>query len=667
MTAPVSNAQARRGLVTAALVIAGLAGAYLWLTMLAGPWRLASGLLDARTHLRKAERALENGAMKSARYETLSAVAAARRARDDYRSGGPLIDIARRLPAVGPVVREADHLVAASDLAAQAAEGTLTIAESALRGPDKIIERDPTDPRGGARIRIERVQAIGQILAGVRDQIRRVADELDQVDQSALPRRLRRSVSDGIGQARDANERLANAAAGFEILPAVLGEDAPRTYLIIMQNPAEQRGSGGSALRFSPLIIDNGKPMLPRNKDVNLSVYNVDKDRRQFPDVPLPEDAWYQRMIPDARRFGNANWTPDWRLASRLMITYGNAAEGQFPCLPPCGDRVDGMIAVDPLTLQNLMPGVGQFTTHHGNVISERRAVHFLLSRAYSAFGAKDSVRKAVLRGVVQRFYERMIQPARPTELMQGFGKSLAEKHMQIWLADPTEQAFIEQMKWGGGTIPRAEVDAADYLNVVEQNVGGNKLDLFLEQKHDLDVRVDGDDVVNRAHVEVTNNTFLPQHRYVMGDSGGRFHGLMRPMMNVYVPGDADLERAEANGTLHPMLGGAAQWIGSTPPEYEELGKTVWAVAFLLPIDETASVTYDYRVPGVIRTEDGRRVYRLVVQHQPKVHPHTLIVRFHLPSDARAVRAPGWRRDGDTLVFERQQTRDLELEISWQT
>jgi hypothetical protein len=55
-----------------------------------------------------------------------------------------------------------------------------------------------------------------------------------------------------------------------------------------------------------------------------------------------------------------------------------------------------------------------------------------------------------------------------------------------------------------------------------------------------------------------------------------------------------------------------------------------------------------------------------VVQHQPKVRPEQLIVRIHLPEGARDVRAPGWRRDGDTLVLDRVQLRDLELEVSWQ-
>ena len=652
------SSPARRGLLSAAALLAALTGTYLWLAMLAGPWRLASGLLDARTHLRKAEKALQNGAMKAARYETLSAVAAARRARHGLESSGPVMDIARSFPKVGGLLAETEHFVRAAELSSSAAQGTLTVAEGALRGKNKIIKPDPDDPKGGARIDIARIREIGGIISDVRKKIVAVRAELDAVDLARIPQRLRRSVTDGIQRAKETDAVLADAEAGFAILPEVLGADGPRTYMIIMQNPAEQRGTGGSALRFSPLVINDGKPKLPTGKNTTLSVYDVDEDRRQFPEVPVPEDAWYQRVVPDSRRFGNANWTPDWPLASELMLAYGRAAEPDFP-------QVDGMIAVDPLMLQNLMPGIGPFNTHYGNRISERRAVHFLLSRAYSAFGAKDEVRKRVLSGVVERFYERMVDPKHPTALMQGFGKSLAEKHMQIWLADPRAQAFIERMDWDG-SIETAE--GSDYLNVVEQNVGGNKLDYFQSQTHELDVRVEGDNAVNEVTVAVTNGTILPQHRYVMGDSGGLrgSHGRTRPMMNVYVPGKAELKTASTAGELYPMEAGAAAWSGSLPPTYLERGKKVWAVAFLIPVDESASVTYNYEVPDVVQSEDGRRVYRLVVQHQPKVHPEDLTIRFQIPEGASDVRAPGWKRRGDMLVWERSIRTDLELEVSWQ-
>ena len=647
----------RRGVLAAGAFLVGLFGIYLWLSMLAGPWRLASGLLDARTHLNKAEKALTRGSMKTARYETLAAGAAAGRARGGLRSSGPLMDLAGSLPKIGPTIDEIDHLVTAAELSADAAKGTLTIAETALRGKNKLIEADPNDPKGGARIRLERIEEIAATVADIRTTIENVGRELEAVDLSGLPRRIKKSVEDGIERARKTDETLADAQAGFDILPAVLGANEPRTYLIAMQNSAEQRGTGGSILQFAPLKIVDGAPSLPRGKKASLSVYNVDVNR-EIIDIPIPEDAWYLREIPDARRFGNANWSPDWPFSAQLLLDYARAAEPNFP-------DIDGVIAVDPLMLQKLMPGIGRFVTNYGNVISESKAAHFLLNKAYASFPV-TSIRRAVLRHVVERFYDGMIKPRHPTELVQGIGDSLATKHMQIWMRDPREQAFIERMEWDGAL---REAPGDDYLFVVEQNAGGNKLDFFQEQVHALDVSFDGDDAVNKVTVEVTNGTFLPQPRYVMGDSGGHDlarPALTRPMMNVYVPDSAELLGAQVEGTRVTLDSGAAAWTGDTPIPQFEMDKRVWPIALEILPGETQSFSYDYRVPGVVRTDGNRRVYRLVVQHQPKVRPEQLIVRIHLPEGARDVRAPGWRRDGDTLVLDRVQLRDLELEVSWQ-
>ena len=644
----------RSGVLATGAFLVGLFGVYLWLSMLAGPWRLASGLLDARTHLNKAEKALTRGSMKAARYETLAAGAAARRARGGLQSSGPLMDLAGFLPKIGPTIDEIDHLVTAAELSADAAKGTLTIAETALRGKNKIIEADPNDPKGGARIRLKRIEEIAVTVADIRTTIENVGRELEEVKLAGLPRRVKRSVEDGIARARKTDETLADAQAGFDILPAVLGANEPRTYLIAMQNSAEQRGTGGSILQFAPLKIVDGAPSLPRGKKGSLSVYEVDEERQIIESVPIPEDAWYVQQVPDARRFGNANWSPHWPLSASLLLEYGYAASSELP-------DFDGVIAVDPVMLQKLMRGVGRFVTNYGNVISESKSVHFLLNKAYASFPV-TSIRRTVLGHVVERFYDGMIKPRHPTELVQGMGDSLATKHMQIWMRDPREQAFIERMEWDGGLH---EAAGADYLNVVEQNVGGNKLDWFQEQTHTLDVSFDGDDATNEVTVDVHNAIVLPQPRYVLGDSGGEDQ-ITRPMMNVYVPGSAQLLGAEVEGTRVTLESGAAAWNEVGPIPQFEVGKQVWPVALEIPFGERQSVSYDYRVPGVVRTDGDRRVYRLVVQHQPKVRPERLIVRVHLPEGARDVRAPGWKRQGDTLVLERVQLRDLELEVSWQ-
>ncbi|MGH8572758.1 MAG: DUF4012 domain-containing protein, partial [Gammaproteobacteria bacterium] len=337
---------------------------------------------------------------------------------------------------------ETEHLVSAAELSGHAAVGTLDVATNALRGPDAIIAKDPDDPKGGSQIRLERIEEIARTIDSVRDDILGVKRELNAVDLAKLPNRVVPAIRKGLERADDTDELLADAAAGFDLLPRFLGGDGPRVYLVAMQNPAELRGTGGSILQFAVLRFDDGKPSLDKEAS---TVYDVDKNREPI-DIPLPDDAWYVANVTDAQRFGNANWSPDWPLSARLTMEYALASKPGF-------DRFDGVILVDPLTVQKLIPGTGTYTLSGkdgGIPVTANRVVNYVLYKVYGAFTFPER-RRPVLRKIVNGFYERLLDPAHPTELVEGMGDSLAEKHMQIWMTDPAEQAFVERMDWDGG------------------------------------------------------------------------------------------------------------------------------------------------------------------------------------------------------------------------
>lgn len=71
-------------------------------------------------------------------------------------------------------------------------------------------------------------------------------------------------------------------------------------------------------------------------------------------------------------------------------------------------------------------------------------------------------------------------------------------------------------------------------------------------------------------------------------------------------------------------------------------------------------------VPGAVRTVGERKVYRLTLQHQPKIVPEELRISLFLPDGARAIEAEGWKRDGNELVFNDELDEDMELEVSWE-
>ena len=653
------------GLVRALILLGALAGVLLWLSMLAGPFRLASGLLDARDHLDAAEKKLAQGASKPARTEALAAVGAARRARAALDNGGPLLDLARSVPVAGDAMKEMNHLVAALEHSAAAASGVLDIAQDALKGPDSVIE-DVREPDGskGSRIRIDRIEELAEVIDNVRSEIRQTGTELKAIDLANLPKRAHSGIEDGIQKAQETDTLLADAQAGFKVLPRILGSDEPRTYLLGFQNTAEQRGTGGALLQFAPMTIDDGSPDLPEKVG---SVYKIDADRTPI-DIPLPADAWYVAGIEDAQRFGNANWSPDLPLSANLTLAYGKATPSEQP-LP----EIDGVIVVDPLAIQQVMPGTGPFSIKSGNRISASRVVHLLLYKAYASYPIAG-VRRVVLNQVVDGFYEGMLDAAHPTELVEGIGTALRQKHMQIWMQDPVEQKFIQRMDWDGA-IKTANRD--DYIFVVEQNVGGNKLDNFDSHRNDFSITLEGSDALVSSRLTVRNGVFLPQPRYSMGDTQSNAAcattrcPVHRPMMNLYVQGDAELMSASVEGTAEDVTRidappGIASWSGEMPATHEELGKKVWSGTLQIPPGEEGTLAFDYRVPGVVRQVGKRLVYRLHLQHQPKVSPETYRIEITLPEGARAVEAKSFRKENGVLVWEQEVKEDQVLEVSWQ-
>ena len=632
--------------------------------MLIAPWRLATGLLDASKSFGRAQKRLAAGALKDARYQTLTGAAAAARARAGFESNSPLLDVAAAIPEVGDALGEVGHLVDAAGYSARAAVGTLEIAQSALRGPDRIVAQDPEDPTGSF-IRLDRIEAVGETISNVHANVGAASRALEAVNLDKLPSRARRAIKDGTAKARKTRAVLSDAVAGFKILPGVLGANGPRTYLLGMQNSAELRGTGGAILQYQLLKVDEGRlELLPTE-----TVYKVDVERQTL-DIPLPADAWYVRGIVDAQRFGNANWSPDWPLSAKLTLAYARAAEKTFPDVVDFPERIDGVIGVDPIAMQQVMRGVGAYKTKKSrHRITAKNVVPFVLYKAYASYPIPGR-RRFVLREVVDGFYEGLINPERPTELAQGLGRALSAKDMQIWLARRNEQAFLERMKWSGAIT---DIDDEDYLYVVEQNVGGNKLDYYAQQTDRVFVKLfDGDATVS-TEVSIKNGVFLPQPRWAMGDTGSvascQLVGtcpVHRPMVNVYVPRSAQLLRAFVRGTRLDSPEPAA-WLGGRPPEHIERGKKVWSATLQIPPRAKGSVRFDYRVPGAVRTVGNKSVYRLVLQHQPKIHPERLVVHVALPAGATDVTAPGFERRGGSLVWDRLLDKDTVLRVAWRS
>jgi hypothetical protein len=100
------------------------------------------------------------------------------------------------------------------------------------------------------------------------------------------------------------------------------------------------------------------------------------------------------------------------------------------------------------------------------------------------------------------------------------------------------------------------------------------------------------------------------------------------------------------------------------------VGKKVWSATLQIPPLQSAAFQVRYRTPTVVKTVDGRNVYRLVIQHQPKVRPDEFRLHLTLPEGATEIRTKsrlGFMREGNTVVWDHPVDRDIELEVSWRS
>ena len=153
---------------------------------------------------------------------------------------------------------------------------------------------------------------------------------------------LMAQVKDGITQAKTAIDAASNA---FEVLPTMLGGDGPRNYLLLVQNPAEIRSSGGLPGTWALIRASDGRLKMT-------STTFLGNLQQQTTPVRLTTD--------ESQLFGSGfgtspndiTETPDFPRAAQIA----SAIEKRR------GVKVSAVFAVDPVALSLVLGGTGPVT-----------------------------------------------------------------------------------------------------------------------------------------------------------------------------------------------------------------------------------------------------------------------------------------------------------------
>lgn len=431
------------------------------------------------------------------------------------------------------------------------------------------------------------MEAIGAKLNLVRDEV--LAIDSRRYPKSFRGKAVREKITEFQEVINNSAEAVASIKPAMSLLPQLLGEPDEKTYLLLFQNDAELRPTGGFLTAYAILKVHHGKitPVLSQD------IYALDASFGKR--LPAPEPIKKYLPLVYYWHLRDMNLSPDFKVA---MDTFSE----HYP-----GPGFDGIIALDttlPVELLKILGPIG--VADWGNFSAEEdprcqcpQVIYELERLITKPVGTIRKARKAVLGPLMHSILLNVMGSPRRMwpEFFNVAMTAIKEKHLLLYFKDEEAQKAAGAFNAAG----RIQDYEADYLHINDCNFAAAKSNMFIKVNVDQEIEVSGDGTATKT---LTINYKNPEPPSDCNLEKGELclNGPYRNWFRVYVPQGSEL--IEGSGSEVEMT------------TYEELGKTVFEGFFgdkhpLRPLG-SAKVILKYKLPFKIRDE-----YRLLIQKQP--------------------------------------------------
>lgn len=303
-------------------------------------------------------------------------------------------------------------------------------------------------PRNGV-VDTAPILALQPALAQAGAAVAAASQEVGAIDVFGTIPQIGEAVTQLVGVISDANALIGGANGLVQVLPAMLGADGPRTTLLLVQNNAELRATGGIPGAVIALHTDAGRIAFGHQSS-GAEIGEFDAPVLPVTDV---EEQLYSEKI--ATFMQNVTATPDFARSGELAAAMW---------LERFGEEVDAVVSVDPVVLSLVLAATGPLELPDGTVLSSQNAVDLLLNEVY--FRYADPVEQDVFFALAAQavFAAIMHYDGDPQQFIGAIGQGVAEHRVYAWSAHPEEQAVIA----GGGStlaslLPRSDLMASGF------------------------------------------------------------------------------------------------------------------------------------------------------------------------------------------------------------
>jgi hypothetical protein len=479
-----------------------------------------------------------------------------------------------------------------------------------------------------------------------------IAEEaLHEVDASVVPQ----SYTAAVVELQERTPQLVSSMREYinlvDTLSIILGGEDKMRYLAVFQNNTELRPTGGFLGSFAEMDVERGD--ITRLFVPGGGTYDVQGQLQAFVAAPGP-----LQLLKARWEFQDANWFPDFpSSAKKLRWFYAEAG----------GPTSDGVVAINATFVADLLALLGPVEMpEYGRTFNAENFIFETQKIVELEYDKTENAPKEIIGDLAPILLERIKTADVPTLLavVDLLAKGLEEKDILLNFRNDDLQAAVEDLGWSGSV----KQTNGDYLMVVNTNLGGGKTDGVIDQDIMMDVQVAEDGSIENT-VTITKTHRGMKTALFTGNNNVDYLRLYVPKGSVLlsadgfeVPADELFETSEVPLAVDDDLALHMQDISKDPSTgtdiWNEDGKTVFGNWMQTASGETETVTFTYRLPfGLFTEESGpawieevkstlgfesRDEYTLLVQKQPGVQTRTTHVQVALPADMM----PVWSSEG---------------------
>jgi hypothetical protein len=462
----------------------------------------------------------------------------AREAADD-----PLFSAMTVLPWLGDNIQVTSELARSADDVAQHAalpfaRAFKSLTSNALQPPPSIL-------------RIDTLSTVAPEISKATKTVRMSASRLETLKSDGLYPSLSEALSSARSELAALEGQLDIAADATRAAPSMMGADGPRRYLLLMQNNAESRASGGIPGAIAVVVFSEGRVTL----ESQTSATALGRFQPQVKIDPEQEAIYSSRV---GRFMQDVNLTPDFPTTAATARTMWERKTGQ---------SVDGVISLDPVALGLILKATGPITISTPAIqeigeglpeqLTANNVVRTLLSDVYSKI-EEPALQDVYFAAAAEAVFTNLSSDRTdPTLLISALSSGISERRVLLWSGHPAEQDVISSYPLGG-MISGPSVAPAQF-GVYFNDGTGAKMDFWIKRT----VRVIKDcarDGYRSVTIRVTSSNTAPANAatslpsYVTGAGNyGVPAGSVQTNVVAYGPAQSTVDTVHRDGDQIPF------------------------------------------------------------------------------------------------------------------